>query len=246
MSWLTPFQNLIIRFKVGSGGGSGGGITEEYLNSKLAAFYTATETKLLNIVNSKLDTYVLKTDFTTLNATVTQLQEKVNNLPSSGGSGAKLSKITGHIKINDLPTTLSNLTQLATGYTYDLQLPNGATTTLETLKKYIVSYQAWFETFASDIGVTGTFIPSGNWSYNNIGENSELGDLGVIFLTNNTTPQTPKWPAAGARFEITLILTDTIENLNPVIEAANKKANLFTLNNKNTLYVKSWVNIGGD
>lgn len=91
MSWLTPFQNLIIRFKVGSGGSGGSGITEEYLNSKLAAFYTATETKLLNLVNSKLDTYVLKTDFTALNTTVTTntnniatLTDKVTVLENKG------------------------------------------------------------------------------------------------------------------------------------------------------------------
>lgn len=80
MSWLTPFQNLIIRFKIGSGGSSSGGITEELLNSKLAAFYTATETKIFNLVNSKLATYVTQTAFNELETKVETNTTNISNL----------------------------------------------------------------------------------------------------------------------------------------------------------------------
>lgn len=72
MSWITPIKNTFIKFIVkgnGSGGGSGG-IDEETLNAKLAQFYATTETKILNLVNQKLASYVLQPAFNELEAKV--------------------------------------------------------------------------------------------------------------------------------------------------------------------------------
>lgn len=242
MSWLTPFQNLIIRFKVGSGGSGGSGITEEYLNSKLAAFYTATETKLLNLVNSKLDTYVLKTDFTALNTTVTQLQEKVNNLPSGDSGGAKLSKIYGYIYINQPPTTFTNLTWMGATNVSSITIPSSGVIQFADLNKYIISYQYLYNTKPDSLN--GVFVYSAHMGWPDLGK-KYLAEPGVYFLTNQTTAQTVTWKSQPF-FEVEIILSDTLENITANTINKKQRANLLKINNENTLNVKSWVNIGGD
>lgn len=112
MSWITPIKNTFIKFIVkGNGSGGGGGIDEETLNEKLAQFYATTETKILNIVNQKLASYVLQTAFNELKAKVntnttdiSALKQRVTVLESkpSGGGNSSLTYLQLKVPSNVL------------------------------------------------------------------------------------------------------------------------------------------------
>lgn len=243
MSWITPIKNTFIKFivKGKNDSGSGGGIDEDALNAKLAQFYVTTETKILNLVNQQLSNYVLKTNFNALETKVTQLQEKVNNLPS--GSGARLSYLTGTVYIVNIPTTLQNFDFLTTGDVSTLMLKNGTTIDVTSINKYIISYQHRFVNTASNIN--GYFVPLG-MDFNNVGETSRLNYMNTLFLTQKAGTQTPNWTTYKPYFEISIILSDTLENITANAINKKQKATLLKINNENTLNVTSWDNIGGD
>lgn len=252
MSWLTPFQNLIIRFKIGSGGSSSGGITEELLNSKLAAFYTATETKILNLVNSKLATYVTQTAFNELETKVetnttniSNLEAKVNKITT--GSGAKLSQIYGYVPIqsNEIPKSFSNLTYVYTAYPQTIKLNDDAETiiSINDLKKYIISWNCAFEPTCTP-ELSGIFVRNANNSqWFSLGSTS-LDGIEVYYLTNDTKPVTVTWNSP-PQFIVEMILSDTIENITTAISNKSMKLNMVALKEKPTiLNVTSWKDIG--
>lgn len=254
MSWLTPFQNLIIRFKIGSGGSSSGGITEELLNSKLAAFYTATETKILNLVNSKLATYVTQTAFNELETKVetnttniSNLEAKVNKITT--GSGAKLSHIRGTINtIDNLPKTFQNFTYVSTISTGKIKLEDDTIINIDTLNKYIISFDYSFDT----IGIaTPELAGEGNGWFVKLATDSQylsLGDssnnlLEVLYLTAKTTPTTVTWRIP-PYFTVDIILSDTVENITAAINKKSMKLNTIALTEPNVINVTSWKDIG--
>lgn len=253
MSWLTPFQNLIIRFKIGSGGSSSGGITEELLNSKLAAFYTTTETKILNLVNSKLATYVTQTAFNELETKVetnttniSNLEAKVNKITT--GSGAKLSHIRGIINtIDNLPKTFQNFTYVSTISTGQIKLEDGTIIDITTLNKYIISFDYSFDT----IGIaTPELTGDGNGWFVKLANDSQylsLGDpsnalLEVLYLTTKT-PTTVTWRIPPF-FTVDIILSDTVENITAAINKKSMKLNTIALTEPNVINVTSWKDIG--
>lgn len=240
MSWLTPFQNLIIRFKLGSGGNTGGGITEDYLNSKLAAFYTATETKLLNLLNQQLTNYVLKTNFNELSDKVTELENTINNLPNSPTNGVKLSHITGTINVGNTPTTLSNLSHIASLDIKAITLPTGAIIQLSSLRKYIITWNFAIELPSSSYN--GYFINLPSQQSFALGQQG-LSICETIFLTSNTTPQNITWYNGKAKFGIDIILSNTIEEITNTI---SQQPMTISENTENTIQVIKWENIGGD
>lgn len=124
MSWITPIKNTFIKFIVkGNGSGGGGGIDEETLNEKLAQFYATTETKILNIVNQKLASYVLQTAFNELEAKVNTnttnistnttdintLKQRVTNLEATPIGGSSLEFVSFKIPYSVIKTSTSQV-----------------------------------------------------------------------------------------------------------------------------------------
>lgn len=249
MSWLTPFQNLIIRFKIGSGGSSSGGITEELLNSKLAAFYTATETKILNLVNSKLATYVTQTAFNELETKVetnttniSNLEAKVNKITT--GNGAKLSNLRGYVTITNPPSTLSNLSMISINNINQIKLENDKIINLNDIQKYIISFEFIFNNTSDNSHLNGLFFTGFSRLSYSIGMEMDLGELGAVFITTVQEPQYPNW-RNNPGFDVSLILSDTLENITTAINKKSMKLNTIALTGEsNTINVTSWKDIG--
>lgn len=272
MSWLTPFQNLIIRFKIGSGGSSSGGITEELLNSKLAAFYTATETKILNLVNSKLATYVTQTAFNELETKVETNTTNISNLgnnittntnninslttrvtaleKNNNNNGTQLSLITGKVYLNNLPTTFTSYQQFGTGPITSITLNNGTILSFKNLNKYIVSCEWGFN--------SSTFIDATS-------NNNDLRTQGIFIypdyyfsktalnLENKSISFDLVWINTGGAATRTIKWKNTkpyfditiilSNSLNNIQSAFANSINEITSNNS-TIEVVSWRNMG--
>lgn len=251
MSWLTPFQNLIIRFKIGSGGSSSGGITEELLNSKLAAFYTATETKILNLVNSKLATYVTQTAFNELETKVETLENTVNNLPTTSVTN-QLSFIEGSFEV-----ALKNVT-ITTGYyifqTIDtFTTPNGTQISFSDIKKYLINKEfvceTWTTTTNGDIDTVDiSWVTSQQPGANYIGVGDSFGSNGmcVVAIMTPTTPQVSLGEKGKIIISFRYLLSNTMEEI--LKRPSNFKAitlNTIKNNGVNAKIIR-WIDLGGN
>lgn len=268
MSWLTPFQNLIIRFKIGSGGSSSGGITEELLNSKLAAFYTSTETKILNLVNSKLATYVTQTAFNELETKVETNTTNISNLgnnittntnninslttrvttleKNNTGTGTKLSMITGTMEVSGSYTTgqqvlLSYLTIFQSKGFGVIKLPSGGTISANNINKYLIGYDYGFNIdnfIKSGPSPKGFFIKQNTLPQFGL-INTNIPIFRVVYVGNDA-PQVIM-NTSNVYMNVTLILSDTVENITKTLKSANALIN--ETNENNTLEIVSWVNL---